>query len=212
MTNTFKKLFVAITGLSIAMAFPVNGNENCCNPPEPEYCPSPCCAPTCNPSPYCGPNCIPAPYCAEFNVYGEVLYWVPELGGLESAFGTTAIATSANSLGVLTTTITESDKEPDWKWSLGYRVGADLAFLCFDLEADWTHFKGKATFDEDGSSGKWNIRYDVIDLTFTRRFCIAPCFYFQPFRRAWRKDSSITKNGSCDPIFNSISHESSIFS
>ncbi len=187
------KMPLKITSLPITLilmvyAAQVYGDDNqpveaynsspCC---VPDYEPSPCCTPTCNPSPYCGPNCLPAPYCREFNVHGEFLYWVPELNGLEAAFGTTAVDTTTSPLGVLTTTITESDVEPDWHWSPGYRVGIDYTFLCFVLEADYTHFKGHAKFKDDLQDGIWRIKYDVVDLTFARRFCVAPCFFFKPF-------------------------------
>src|SRR4051794_30744378 len=106
MTNFFKKIYVAIAGIMMAMTAQVNGAD--CNS-------LPCCEPS-----SCGTY---SPCCGEFNIRGDLLYWTPELCGLESIFGTT-IVTAATSGGVVTTTVTESDKEPDSKWSPGFRVGA----------------------------------------------------------------------------------------
>ncbi len=193
MSSILKKTYLAVTGILISVAAQINAD--CCNPPPvsceptcaPSCCdepcdrgPSPCCAPVCRLSPYCGPNCIPAPYCRELNVRGELLYWVASLGGLEAAFGNTTIATSVAG-GITTTTVTESDKEPNWQWRPGFRVGADYAFTCFDLEADWTHYIGRAHYNKNGQHGGWKIKYDAIDLLFGRRCCVAPCFYFKPF-------------------------------
>lgn len=134
----------------------------------------------CRPSPYYGVNCLPEPCCNEINVRGELLYWTAQLGGLQSAFGSTAINTTVAG-GITTTTVKEIDKKPDWEWRPGFRIGADYGFSCFVLEADWTHYMGHATFHEHGQHGGWRIKYDTIDLLLGRRFSIAPCFYFKPF-------------------------------
>jgi hypothetical protein len=206
MSDALKKTFMVVTGTLVSMVGQVAAanqpTERVCADPKHQcgqqpdskndqnqppccetqrvYAPSPCCAPMCRASPYSGVNCIPAPYCQEVNIRGELLYWRAELGGLQSAFGTTTIDTTVAG-GITTTTVTEKDVEPDWKWRPGFRIGADYAFSCFDLEADWTHYVGRATFHEDGQHGNWKIRYDTIDLLFGRRFSIAPCFYFKPF-------------------------------
>lgn len=155
MTNAFKKIYLAITSMLMVVTVQVNGTD-------------------CSPISYCEPeNC-------NFNFRGELLYWRPELCSLESAFGSTTIATTVNG-GIITTTVTEVDEEPDSKWSPGFRIGADMAFDCFDLELDWTHFNGRASFREDEQHGHWKIRYDVIDLTIGRNLCFGSCFYLKPF-------------------------------
>lgn len=158
MTGLFKKNYVAIIGMLIALTAQVNGMDHqpiCCEPR---------CSDTCK---------------LNFNV--ELLYWRPELCGLESVFGNTEIATTVDSNNITTTVVRESDKEPHFKWNTGFRVGADVAFDCFDLELEWTHFDGRAKFRENSQHGHWKIKYDVVDLTFGRRFCVVPCFYLQPF-------------------------------
>lgn len=185
MSSILRKSYAAFTCLLITSAIQLNGNTcaprkpSCCEP-ERSNCPSPCCGPKCLPSIYSGPHCIPAPYCDELNVWGELLFWTAQLGGLETAFGTTTIATSV-ARGITTTTITETDKDPAWHWKPGYRVGADYAFGCFIVEAYWTHYNGLATFHEEGQHGHWSIKYNTLDLIFGRRLNVAPCFYFLPF-------------------------------
>jgi len=167
MTNTCKKIYIAIAGLLMAMTAQVNGTD-------------------CNQLQSCGQNnCgIQPNNCAicnsEVNFKGELLYWRPELGGLESAFGTTSI-TSTVASGIVSTTVTELDEDPKSKWNAGFRVGADVVFDCYDVELDWTHFNGSAHFNECDNYGHWKIRYDAIDLTLAERFCVTPCFYVKPF-------------------------------
>lgn len=159
MRSTFKHMYAAISTLSMVMIAQVSAD--------------------CNTAGYCETTCCETEAC-KVTLTGELLYWRPELCGLESAFGTTEIATTVNG-DIVTTAVAESDKEPDFKWDAGFRIGADVAFNCFDLELDWTHFKGKGKFHEDRQHGHYNIDYDVIDLTLGRSFCVAPCFYVKPF-------------------------------
>lgn len=184
MKSSFCKFYAAATCmLMAATALCADSNvASRCAPSPCVYPPSPCCEPICNQGPYCGPNCLPYPYCSELNIKGGLLFWRSELCGLEAAFGDTTVATTVDPLtGVITTEIIETDQHPDFKWSPGFRIGADYAFTCFVLEADWTHYKGHAKFSDGGQHGRWKIDYDTLDLIFGRRCCVAPCFYFKPF-------------------------------
>lgn len=161
MTNALKKISVAITGMLMALTAPVNGvdyNQISCCPPE----------------------CCDAPGC-QFFLSGELLYWRPSLCGLESAFGTTGIAaTVANS--ILTTTITETDVEPHSKWSPGFRIGGEVACDAYDVAALWTHFNGRATFNDGPQHGHWKIHYDAVDLVLGRNISMwSSCFNVRPF-------------------------------
>lgn len=161
MMSVFKKKYATILSILMAMTAQVNGID-------------------CNQSTYCEPRSCDTEKCTiSFNA--ELLYWRPELCGLESAFGDTTIATTVNQNAITTTTVKESDKEPDFKWNTGFRVGADVAFNCFDVELTWTRFDGHAKFSEDSQHGHWNIKYDVVDLTLGRGFCATSCFYLKPF-------------------------------
>lgn len=156
----FKKIYITITGMLMAMTVHVNGADS--------YLPE------CEEVNCCTQN-------SGFGLRGELLYWRPELCGLEAAFGSTTIATDISSNAITTTTVTESDEEPHSKWSTGFRIGADAELNCFDVELDWTHFNGRANFSEDAQFGHWKIKYDVVDLTFGRDFGMTPCFFVKPF-------------------------------
>lgn len=146
---------------------------------DPGFAGDPCspCVPTYNP---CAPACNPCGPCA-FRLNAELLYWRPELCGLEGAFGNTTIATTVNDQAITTTTVTESDHEPHFKWNAGFRVGAGVTFNCLDIKLDWTHFNGHAKFRENTQHGRWDLKYDTIDLLFGRYFCAGSCFYVLPF-------------------------------
>jgi hypothetical protein len=103
------------------------------------------------------------------------------LCGLESAFGNTTIATTVSPDAITTTTVLESHKEPHSKWDLGFRVGAEIWTNCYLLEAEWTHFNGRASFHDGRQHGRWTIDYDVIDLIFGGSFCTTPCVHLTPF-------------------------------
>lgn len=154
MTTSFKKKYTAFLGLLIALTGQVNGID-------------------------CEPVCCEAP-AYEFSVSGELLYWKPELCGLEGAFGRTTIATTVDGNANTITTITESDEEPHAKWNAGFRVGAEVSYNDFDVEVKWTHFNGHAKFRDDEQFGKWRLKYSIIDLTFGRSFCVSS-FYLKPF-------------------------------
>lgn len=132
-----------------------------------------------NPLTYChSDECRAKNYTLSFDA--ELLYWRPELCGLENVFGNTSVATEVES-GITTRTITESHKKPNYQWSPGFRVGGDIGFNCLDLELDWTHFNGHAKFHDEPQHGHWKINYDVIDLTLGHSFAALPCFYVRPF-------------------------------
>ncbi len=207
MSNALKRTCVAVAGVLVSVSSPLSSHISdvaaATPPPNREKPKSLCCPPNCSPSQYAGPNCITSCHCKEINFRGEALYWVSSLGGLEAAFGTTKIATTVAS-GITTTTVTETDKAPDWKWRPGYRVGADFGFSCFVLEADWTHYKGHASFHKEGQNGSWNLKYDAIDLLFGRRCSVAPCFYFKPFLGVRGTRIHQTLKSNLETLFTSI--------
>lgn len=198
MTNVSKMGYITILSMLMALTAPVDGSyydpSICCQPNSYDspaeglgydYQPSYwgqglCCSENYNYyQPDCRSNCCNANCGIKFNA--DLLYWRPELCGLEGAFGDTTIATSVSSSAITTTTVTESDKEPHSKWNTGIRLGAEMATNCLDLELKWTHFDGKAKFREHTQHGHWNINYNVIDLNLGHSFCVASCFHVKPY-------------------------------
>ena len=161
MVSVLKKIkIVSVLSMLVGMTAQLNGYD-------------------CNQSIYSEPrSCCTETNALYFNA--ELLYWRPELCGLESAFGDTTIATTVND-AITTTIITESDIEPDSKWNAGFRVGAGVTSNCYDVELNWTHFDGRAKFSEGAQFGHWKIKYDVVDLTLGRSFYMTSCFYLKPF-------------------------------
>lgn len=162
MRRFFKKKYVATLGMLMTLSSQVNGVD-------------------------CEPNCCDTPS-GGLGVHAELLYWRPELCGLEAAFGNTTIATTVNENAITTTSVIESQKEPHSKWDAGFRIGADLEHNGFDIELDWTHFDGRAKFREHTQFGHWKVKYDVVDLIIGHRFSPSSCSYVQPFiglRGAW---------------------------
>jgi hypothetical protein len=158
--TVFKKVSTAIVGTLMALTVQAYGAD-------------------CDLSPCAETNC-----CTQnsyVSLRGEWLYWRPELCGLEAAFGTTTIATTVSTDAITTTTVTESDEEPHSRWNSGFRVGASSAYNAIDVDLDWTHFNGRANFHKNPQNGHWKIKYDVIDLTFGRTFCLTPCVTVKPY-------------------------------
>ncbi|MFA6916848.1 MAG: Lpg1974 family pore-forming outer membrane protein [Parachlamydiales bacterium] len=160
MATAFKRKYMAILGLLVAFSTQLSGldyNQN--------NCVADCCETQ---------DCI-------ISFEADLLLWRPQLCGLESAFGNTSIDTFLDANGITTTTIRESHRKPHSKWNAGFRIAADVAMNDFDLEAKWTHFKGHANYSADEQSGRWKIRYDVIDLTLGHQFCMSSCFNVRPY-------------------------------
>jgi hypothetical protein len=135
-----------------------------------QCCPKSCSSIAYNPAPCCCQKTC------ELLLRGDFLYWKGSLCGLDGAFGNTSIVTSDN-----VTTVEEFDQEPEFKWEPAFRVGMNILHNCFDLEFDWTDFRGGACHSGHGQGGKWKINYDLFDLTLGYRF--NPCCYFhiKPF-------------------------------
>lgn len=119
---------------------------------------------------------------SQWAVWGDFLYWRPQLCGLEAAFGRTEILETEVD-GVFITAIQEKHEEPHFKWSPGCRFGTSYLFNCseFDVAFEWTHFYGHARWHKDEQRGKWKIHYDQFDLTFGRRMALGCNFMLRPF-------------------------------
>lgn len=126
-----------------------------------------------------------------YNLFARVdfLYWRACEDGLEDGFGSTVVDVStANAVTTILTT--EKDKEPDFEWKPGVRVGVGYEAISagWDLAAYWTFYKGRAHQHQ----GSWNVRYNVVDLIMTypvKSYC-HPCFTFIPLwgvRGSWIK-------------------------
>lgn len=97
-----------------------------------------------------------------FSVEGDLLYWVSQISGLQSNFGSTNVIQSSVN-GVSITKIVEKDVDPTYSWAVGYRILTSYQFSnrLWDLSAIWTSFKG--TGHKSINYGNWNVTLDQID-------------------------------------------------
>lgn len=130
----------------------------------------------------CNPSCYfkPCSEASEILITGDFLYWKGALRGLEGAFGKTSIVISGQNQ-ITTTTLTETDQEPHFKWRPGFRVGATYLLDCFDTDLNWTHFHGYGKHSNDNQNGRWKIKYDTLDLLFGYKFYPCDRFLIKPF-------------------------------
>ena len=171
MSKVFKMMYIAITGMLLAITTQASGTDFCSQDP-------------------CEQDCFAFQF-EPVSIYGDVLYWRPQLCGLEAAFGFTGIETTVDD-GFTTVNISECDREPTPEWNVGGRVGADAVWNCFDLGVEWTHFNGSAKYHADVQHGHWKIRYDVIDLTLGGLFRVGSRILLKPyFGVTWRAHRSI---------------------
>lgn len=112
------------------------------------------------------------------SVNADLLYWVPQVSGLDGNFGSgsSQITTSG---GKTTTISQEHDVDPSLHWSPGYRVG--LAWICnnsWTLGGIWTDFHGSG--NKASNNGKWNVRLYQIDLAALYNVSLSSV-HLQPF-------------------------------
>lgn len=103
------------------------------------------------------------PYSPHLRIRGDLLYWVPEVSGLDSNFGSGSILQTTS--GDVTTTVsTETDIDPSFQWNVGYRVSLGWQFdkNRWEVGGIWTDFQGFGHKTEDHA--KWKVRLEQIDL------------------------------------------------
>lgn len=181
MTN-FKKMYAATVGLLMIAAAQVHGYYN---DSSTEYnngldygyqsnyeTESDCCQPQC--------CCINRDGESRWFIEAEALAFKSSLCGLESVFGNTALDITTDGTTV-TTTATETHREPRFRWNAGYRIGAGYITGCenYDVQLYWTHFQNHPE-KRRCNRGDWRLKYDVVDLTFGRRFS-SGCWEFRPY-------------------------------
>lgn len=137
-------------------------------------------------------NCCyqPNPCCVQneekFFLRGDVLYWQPNISGIELGFGTGAIAQT--SVGDTTVIISdEYDADPHFNWDAGYRVAGGYGIEnSWGIGAEWTYFKGdgdRRSFDNGDitSAGKFKVKLEQIDLVLGYDYAFNCDFHLKPF-------------------------------
>lgn len=114
-------------------------------------------------------------------ISGDLLYWTACEGGFGCDFGTTTITTTVSN-GQVVTDIREKDKDIDFDWNLGFRVGTGYEFAsCWDLDAYWTYFHANGRGHDGDNRARWKLRFSEVDLLTGYRFKYKSCFGLRPF-------------------------------
>ncbi len=101
---------------------------------------------------------------SHFLVRGDVLYWIPEISGLDVNFGTGSIEETTSG-GITTTVSIENDTDPAFNWNFGYRLGLGWDFDDCDwtIEGLWTDFSG--TGKKSVNAGNWKVELHQLEVS-----------------------------------------------
>ena len=150
-----RKVFITIAITIAIQCFSKSkelGNENSNNFCDKQYS---CCTPSLYRHVYNSKK-------KEFLIKADFLYWQGKLCGLEGAFGNTSVVVDNNTPGIETTTLTEIDRNPNFKWRPGFKIGAEFLVNCFNFDLYWTCFHGRATYSDNAQHGNWKLKYNTI--------------------------------------------------
>jgi hypothetical protein len=136
---------------------------------------------------------------SHFCVEGNLLYWAPQISGLESNFGSTYVTQRAVE-GVAITGIKEKDVDPSYDWTVGYRILGRYQFAnnLWDLVATWTSFNGSGY--KAINYGKWNVTLEQIDAALLYNAYWSSWFTSHPFIgvRATKINQALFSEVICD--------------
>ncbi len=115
-------------------------------------------------------------------ISGDLLYWTVNEDGFGCEFGSTTINTTIVG-SIPTTAITEHDRDIDFDWKPGFRVGIGGDWPCsgWDTGAYWTWYKGKGHGHFHHNRAHWNMDFNVGDAVLGRRFQVGKCVNLRPF-------------------------------
>lgn len=129
---------------------------------------------SCNPEACCS-DCCGHPF-----LEARLLYLRAFEGGLSSPCDSTQI-TDTTENGILVSRLRGKGHEPNFKWNLGFRIGAGYEFAdsnC-DIGAYWTHYNSQTGSHNDRR--KWKIDFDVVDILYRCDCDTSTCFSLSPY-------------------------------
>lgn len=134
------------------------------------------CTDTCHVESFCDDDC------ENFWASADVLFWRACEDGFECSFGTTKISTGVSD-GRIVSDIREKDKDIDFDWDAGFRIGAGYTFDCSCWEGAiyWTHFNENGNSHDCNNHAKWKLTFNQIDTVLGYEFNYNSCFNFRPF-------------------------------
>ncbi len=155
----------------------------CCPKPEPCCPPQAACCPPLDPCCSFGGQCAYRPTrCGSFWASIDLLYWTAWEKGFGSDFGDTTITTTS-APGFITIAVDEHDKNIDFDWDPGFRVGIGYESNCSAWGADvyWTRFYQSGDSHSGPNHADWSLHFNTVDGIFGRKFWVGSCFDLRPF-------------------------------
>lgn len=170
MAYSLRKIQMTLTSLVITAAAFVHGEYDTSNAPweEGACCPVSCCPES----------------CGHFLVEAEVLYLRAYEGGLSSVCDSTDIVDDVKPDGFVISTLRGKTHEPDFRWNVGFRVGAGYEFADGNsgIGALWTHFNSHSHSDKSHrNKTHWKINFDVVDALYGFEIEWLNCFILIPY-------------------------------
>ncbi len=164
MTYFIKKIQMAVAALAMTTTGSVQGSYDISDSDirNEEDCASECC---CSDS------------CGQLYLEADLLYLRAFEGGLSNACDKTHIIDSEVN-GKFISTLRGKTHDPDFKWNLGFRVGAGYEFADSNcgIGAYWTHYNSHTQGEHH-----WKVDFDVVDALFGCKINLSRCFVLTPF-------------------------------
>ena len=142
------------------------------------------CVPECAPMCAFGRGCcdLAPERCNNLWISGDYLYWRVCEDGFSCEFGDTTINT--NIVGSKpTTAILEHDKDINFEWAPGVRVGIGIDWPCsgWDIALYGTYYGGEGDGHDLHNYADWWVHFNVADAIIGRKFWVGRCVDLRPF-------------------------------
>jgi hypothetical protein len=125
----------------------------------------------------CAPESCCFDSCGQFFLEADLLYLRAFEGGLSNACDNTHIIDSEVN-GTVISRLKGKAHDPDFKWNLGFRVGAGYEFAdsSCGIGAYWTHYNSHTSGEHN-----WKVDFDVVDVLYGCEYYVSNCFALIPF-------------------------------
>lgn len=133
------------------------------------------------PEVYCKPCTYRPDRCNNIWTGFDILLWRACVDGFSCHFGNVSI-TNTTSPSLTTTAISQTDKDIQFDWDLGFRAsfGYEFAPIEYDVGLYWTRFHQKTRTKDGVNRAHWKLDFDTVDGTVSHRVWIDPCFDLIP--------------------------------
>lgn len=163
------------------------------------------------------PICTPKPPSDHFLFYAALLYWRAFESGLGGSCAPASITQTACDNVVSTDIVTGNDKNLDFDWNTGFRVGAQYSSGARGIDAGifWSQILMRAHANksvEPLNTASWKLNFQELDIILSHDFSIFSSVNFTPFaglRASWINQRI---NAQSTGVFSGLTTISSIIS